>query len=151
MISQGIVSHLKSPISFPQVALLPSMDYLFIPTHSPEHKHWFSILVDFRHRTICSYDSLGPSDMATRFCIALLTHMTALAQKWGGEPHPPHHWKLNIDSSFPIQRNQNDCGPSVCVAMFKAFRGESLSSFNALDMPTWRESIASYLNRSHGH
>jgi Ulp1 family protease len=141
----------EKPNIIPQVALLPSMHYLFVPTHNPEHKHWFSILVDFRRRTICSYDSLGPTDMATRFCMALLTHMRALARKRGGESHLPHHWKLNIDSSFPIQQNQNDCGPSVCVAMFKAFRGKSPSSFNTLDMPAWRESIAAYLDRNHEH
>jgi Ulp1 family protease len=122
------------------------MEYLFVPTHSPEEQHWFSILVDFERRTICSYDSLGQSETATKYCIALLTHMRALARKSGGESDRPRHWKLTIDRSFPLQKNPNDCGPSVCVAMFKAFHGESLNSFNALDMPMWRESIAAYLN-----
>lgn len=100
-------------------------EYELIPV--PVHVngvHWCMAIIDFRHRTIRYYDSLGSKNPEVLNKLADYLVEEALDKK--GQTFDMGGWSLKSMTNIPQQKNQSDCGVFSCAYADVITRNEQI-------------------------
>ena len=132
---------------------------LFVPIHMSRLSHWGLLVIDFRHETLASMDSLNLNHFSefeinefvskirldikfiicnNIICIRFL--IATLSEKYSGLADISH-WSWTQRTDVPLQRNSIDCGVfSLLFALFIAMGREF--DFSQSDISYFRRKIA---------
>ncbi|XP_038129314.1 sentrin-specific protease 2 [Cyprinodon tularosa] len=109
-------------------------DLILVPLHLGVH--WALAVIDFKSRTVKSYDSMGQRH--DDICNLLLLYLTEEHKAKKGRELDRAKWTVGSLKDIPQQKNGSDCGVFACKYADYIAKGKPLT-FKQCHMPLFRK------------